>query len=107
MADATLSGEIKPEGGEALPSHGTLFQIVIDTSDVTLVFIQRTLQYSGAMTPTVGHRVIAQVSMSHMLAKDLVKNMGRALTDFEKQYPIPEIKPAATPAAPAAPNAAR
>lgn len=93
-----IVGKLNPEGG-GLPVHATQFQIVVDTSDVTLIFMQRSLEYGGeSITPTIGHRIIAQISLSHMLAKDLKKQLTNALTNFETQYPIPEIKAPSLPA---------
>lgn len=92
MADMQIVGKLNPEGG-GLPIHATQFQIVVDVSDVTLVFMQRSLEYGGeSAQPIVGHRIIGQISLSHMLAKDLRKQLTAALANFEIQYPIPEIK---------------
>jgi hypothetical protein len=86
-----ISGSLAPEGG-GLPIHATLFQVLVDTSEVTFVFLQRVLEYTpDAPTPKVSHRVVGQIATSHMLAKDLNIRLTKALGEFEIQYPIPEI----------------
>lgn len=88
----SITQPISAEGG-GLPIHASQFQILIETGDVTIIFLQKVLTYGAApgLSPTVGHRVVGQISLSHMLAKDLNKQLGNALKDFERQYPIPEI----------------
>ena len=107
MPDVQIAGELIPIGG-GLPIHASQFQVVLDGSEVTLVFLQRVLQY-GAETPvpTISHRVVGQISLSHMLAKDMKKQLGKALDEFEKQYPIPELQAVLAPPGGNNPNAGR
>ena len=106
MPDVQIEGTVKPEGG-GLPIHTSQFQILVDTSEVTIAFLQRELHYSpDQMQPSIKHRLVAQISLSHMLAKDVVTQLGKALGDFEKQYPIPDIQPGVLPP-PSAPDVKR
>lgn len=88
-----ITGEVKPEGG-GLPVHATQFQIVLDTSDLSIIFIGRSIDYRENLQPTTSYRVVASVSLSHIMAKDLVKVLQRAIAEFEANFgPIPDLKP--------------
>lgn len=101
MADIQIAGEFAPIGG-GMPIHASQFQVVIDTSEVVIVFMQRSLDYApGSPIPTVSHRIVGQITLSHMLAKDMIAQFSKALGDFEVRYPIPVIMPD-PPKAPAA-----
>lgn len=87
-----FSSPFSPEGG-GLPIHASQFQILIDTAEVTIIFLQKLLAYKPElMTPTITHRVVGQVVLSHMLAKDFARGLTKAMSDFEVQYPIPDIQ---------------
>jgi hypothetical protein len=91
------TGQVRTEGGGA-PTFVNQFQILLDTTSVTLVLIQRSVEFvADKPTPQIRHIVVAQAGMAHMLAKDLHKKLGEALVDFEKQYPIPVIQPPPPP----------
>jgi hypothetical protein len=90
--DVQIVAKLSPEGG-GLPIHASMFQVVLDTSEITLIFMQKALEYQqDSPNPKFTHRIVGQVSMSHMLAKDFLKQLTRSLNDFERQYPIPEIQ---------------
>lgn len=92
-----IAAGLSPEGG-GLPVHASQFQVVVDTSEVTFVFLQKSLNYAASsLTPTLTHRVVSQVSVSHMLAKDMLKQLTKAINDFERQFPIPDAAPMLPP----------
>ena len=88
-----VTAALAPIGG-GLPIHASTFQIVIDQGEVTLVFLQKSLAYSeGSPTPTASHRVVAQIALGHMVAKDFSKQIVSAIKNFEDtQFPIPDIE---------------
>ncbi len=96
MADPTaVPGDLNPTGGGTPPVHATQFQVVLDPSDLTLVFMNRSFAYKDSTTPTVSTHIAASISLSHIMAKDLSKVLVRAIADFEKQYgkiPLPTSK---------------
>jgi hypothetical protein len=97
MAPYTVVREVRvtDQSDVIRPEFATNFHVIMEAGAVTLLFSAKDFVFDEA-APTTQQRRVGAISMTHVIAKDLVKILNRSLEQFESATgsPIAALKAA-------------